>query len=169
MGVVARPPAHAPSPLMLWAPRLLVAVTVAALVLVQIDAGGPVRTVTTTLALLVAPGLAASLAMGAMSIEARALVSIAGSAALLTVVSMVMALLGWWSPSAGLWICSVVALVLVLVPFLRRPASRSGRPVGHVDHAGPVEPVEHGVAGGPAPNETTTDDDGRRGRRRRPR
>ena len=57
--------------------------------------------------------------MGPMSAEARTLVTLVGSAALLTIVSMVMALLGTWSPTTGLWICSFVAFALLLVPFVR--------------------------------------------------
>ncbi len=98
----------------LWGPRLIVAFTVAALVLVGLDAGGPLRSVTTALAVLVAPGLAASLAMGPMSLEARALVSVVASASLLTVVSMVLALLGSSSPTTGLWVSALVAFALDL-------------------------------------------------------
>lgn len=105
--------------LALWGPRLIVAFTVAALVLVGLGAGGPLRQATTALAVLVAPGLAASLAMGPMSLEARALVSVVASAALLAVVSMVMALLGSSSTITGLWVSALVAFALILLPFLR--------------------------------------------------
>jgi len=111
--------------LMLWVPRVIVAFTVAALVLVGLDADGPLRQVTTALVVLVAPGLAASLAMGPMSLEARALVSVVGSVALLTVVAMVLALLGSSSPTTGLWVSALVALALILVPFLRRGRDRA--------------------------------------------
>ncbi|MFW2333098.1 hypothetical protein [Ilumatobacter sp.] len=116
----------------LWGPRLIVAFTVAALVLVGLDAGGPLRSVTTALAVLVAPGLAASLAMGPMSLEARALVSVVASASLLTVVSMVLALLGSSSPTTGLWVSALVAFALILVPFLR--SGRGGAPTPVSDH-----------------------------------
>ncbi len=124
MNVTAAPTEREQRPTMLWLPRLIVAVTVAALVLVGVDAGGPLRSLTTAVVLLVVPGLAASLAMGPMSVEARTLVSLVGSTALLAAVSMVMALLGSWSPTTGLWICSLVAFALLLVPFIR--AGRAG-------------------------------------------
>lgn len=114
--------------LVLWGPRVIVAFTVAALVLVGLDAGGPLRSVTTALAVLVAPGLAASFAMGPMSIEARALVSVVASLALLTVVSMVLALLGSSSPATGLWVSALVAFALILVPFLRIGRGRAPTP-----------------------------------------
>lgn len=102
-----------------WAHRSILSVTAVALLLVGIDTGGPLRSLTTAFALLVAPGLAASLVMGRMSVEARILISLAGSAVLLTAVAMVMALIGSWSPTTGLWIVVIVSTVLVLVSFLR--------------------------------------------------
>lgn len=150
---------HADDRLMLWAPRLVVAVTVAAIVLVGLDADGVLRQVTTALVVLAAPGLAASLAMGSMSIEARVLVSAVGSAALLTVVAMVLALLGLSSPTTGLWVSALVALALILVPLLRR---------GHDDSAGGDssavldETREASAASGSRPD----DDQGERGKDR---
>lgn len=110
---------NAPAPehdlIALWAPRAIVAVTVAALVLVTFDTGGPVRSVAVALALLVAPGLAASLVMGPMSIDARVFVSLIGSVAFLTAVATVMALTRAWSPTAGVWIIGVATTALLLV------------------------------------------------------
>lgn len=111
-------PAPAHDLIALWAPRAIVAVTVAALVLVTFDTGGPVRSVAVALALLVAPGLAASLVMGPMSIDARVFVSLIGSVSLLTAVATVMALTRAWSPTAGVWIIGVATTALLLV-FLR--------------------------------------------------
>ena len=54
-----------------------------------------------------------------MSLAARALVSVVTSAALLTVVAMVMALLGSSSTTTGLWVSALVAFALVSVPFVR--------------------------------------------------
>lgn len=110
-------PASAPGQdvIALWAPRAIVAVTVAALVLVTVDAGGPVRSVVVAVALLLSPGLAASLVMGPMSIEARLLVSLMGSVVLLTAIATVMAVLGAWSPTAGLWVIALATIALLLV------------------------------------------------------
>ena len=108
-------PAYQHDVIALWAPRAIVAVTVAALVLVTFDTGGPVRSVSVGLALLVAPGLATSLVMGQMSIEARVLVSLIGSVAILTTVATVMALTRAWSPTAGVWIIGLATIALLLV------------------------------------------------------
>lgn len=130
MDSVTTSPGDRHDAMVIWARRIIVAVVVAALVLVALDAGGPIRALVTALALLVAPGLAASLAMGPMSIEARVLVSLVGSVVLMTAVSLPMALIGSWSPTVGLWIVALVSIALVLVSFLLSggdaPAHRSG-------------------------------------------
>ena len=128
-------PTDAEQRVALWGPGLVVAFTVAALVLVGVDAEGPLRQVTTALAVIVAPGMAASFAMGPMSVPARALVSVVASTALLTVASMVMALLGSSSPTTGLWLSALVAFALILIPFARSGRSRAADPPAAAEKA----------------------------------
>lgn len=104
-----------------WLRRGLLTVTLLALVLVVFDAGGPLRQVAALLAVLVAPGLAASLRMGPMSVELRALISLTVSTALLTVIATGMALFEWWSPTTAFVIVAAFVAMLALLP------SESGR------------------------------------------
>lgn len=108
--------------------RTVILVVLVAGTLVAFDTGGLVRVLVTVVALLVAPGLAASLSMGPMSIEARALISLTASAAVVTVVATTLALVGWWSPGTGFIVVGLLAIGLALVPF--RTGGTSGRDSG---------------------------------------
>lgn len=100
---------------MRWLRRGIVAITVATLVLVVLDVGGPVRAVASAVVLLVLPGLAASLLMGPMSVEFRLLASVAASAALLTLVATSMVLLDLWSPTVGFVLIALLGIGLTLL------------------------------------------------------
>lgn len=105
---------------LLWARRIVVGVTAAAVVMVVLDVGGPARGPVTMLTLLVAPGFSASLSMPRMSLESRILLSVVGSTGLLTLIATTMAVFGIWSPTAGLMVVAVLVIVLVLVSFRTR-------------------------------------------------
>ncbi len=97
----------------------LIALTIATALLVVLDVGGPARVAVTLGFTLVAPGLALSLLMGPMSIEARLLVALAGSAALATVVSVALAAAG--GLSGGLGLTALAAIVsMIALPVARR-------------------------------------------------
>lgn len=100
-------------------PRLrlaIVAVTVAAGVAAAVDLTAVVRGPLMVAALLVAPGLAASFSMGPMSVEMRALVSVAASGALLTVLAAAMLSVGAWSPGAAFAAVAAVTIGCALNP-----------------------------------------------------
>ena len=100
----------------------VLAVTVAAGVAAAFDLTVVVRGPLMLAALLVVPGLAASFSMGPMTAEMRALVSVAASGALLTVLAAAMLLVGGWSP--GVAFAAVAAVTIGCVLFPVRPHHR---------------------------------------------
>ncbi len=89
---------------------------VAAVLFVAVDLGGPVRAFVTLVALLVAPGLAATRAMGPMEPETRALITVVTSAALTATIATVMSVIGRWSPGVGLAVVTAITLALLTFP-----------------------------------------------------
>lgn len=88
----------------------LVAVTVAAAVTLAVDVPVAVRGPLVTLAVLVAPGLAASFRMGPLTHEMRALVAVAASVALVTVLAVGMMVVGGWSVRGSYVVLAAVTI-----------------------------------------------------------
>ena len=95
-----------------WA---IVGVVVLAGWFVAFDVGGPFRSVVTMLALLVAPGLAASLVVGSMSADLRVVFATIVSAAIVMVVATAATLLGSKSVDIVFGIVGLVTISLLLV------------------------------------------------------
>lgn len=90
--------------------------------LVAFDVGGPLRSVVTMLAILVAPGLAASLSMEAMPVDLRVVFSMMASAAIVIVATTAATVVS--SAPGDIWysIVGVVTLSLLLASGSKRTA-----------------------------------------------
>jgi len=117
----------------------LLALTFATLLSAVSGVDGPVAGAVSLVFVLVAPGLALSLPMGPMSVEARLLVSVAGSAALATVTALLLLAAGRWSGGLGL---AVLATIVILL---------AGRAVRLGPHH-PPDPPQPPVPDHPDPN-----------------
>lgn len=98
---------------------LMLAAATVLLVVGGVD--GPVRSVLSLVFMLVAPGLALCLLMGPMSIEARLLVSFAGSAASVTTVSVALVATDVWSAGLGLVVLAAFVSIVALHVLRFRP------------------------------------------------
>lgn len=94
---------------------LIVAATVGAAIAVAVggDGGGGLLVLAY---LLTVPGLAATLHMGPMSLEARSLVTVAASCVIGAVVAGVLLYLDQWSPRLGFGVIAGLALLAGIVP-----------------------------------------------------
>ena len=100
-----------------WIQRFVSVATLATSVIVGLDLDGPLRQSTTLVFVLVAPGLAATLLMGPMALEARALIAVTGSASLATVVAVMQLVTDLWSGRAGFFAIAVVTQALLIMSF----------------------------------------------------
>ena len=94
----------------------LIVVTAAAWIAQVADLTAVVRGPLVLLAVLVAPGLAASFSMGPMSTEMRVLVSIASSSALVTLLAVAMMSVGGWSGGVAFLVVAAVTIGCSLHP-----------------------------------------------------
>lgn len=104
----------------------LIVLTVVAVVVVGFGVSGPFRQAITLTFVLAAPGLALSLPMGPMAVEARFVVAVAGSVAVVTLVSLVLLLAGAWSSGLGLAVLTVPVLALSIRSLRRTPVASAG-------------------------------------------
>lgn len=103
----------------------LVALTVAAGLAVAADVSVVVRGPLVLAAVLIAPGLAVSFSMGPMTIEMRALISVVTSAALVTLLAVVMMWADRWSGGVAFAVAAAVTIGCTLYPARATPGDHT--------------------------------------------
>ena len=103
-------------------PWLIVGVVGLAGVFVTFDFGGPIRSVVTLLAVLVAPGLAASLWTEAMSADLRVVFATIASAAIFLLATVTATLIGSDSGEFVFFFVALVTIALAVAPAVLSPA-----------------------------------------------
>lgn len=109
----------------------LMAGAVGCLLAVALDVDGPVRATVTVPFLLFGPGLALSLMMGPMSLEARVVVAAAGSVSAATLVSLLLLLVGLWSGVLGVALLATTVLLICAGELRRDPNGPASDPTAN--------------------------------------
>jgi hypothetical protein len=119
----------------------------------------PGRTLFTLLFLLVTPAVCVAQLLPGLDPAARAVVSIAGGIALISIVAEVMLAAKWWTPRGGLIAVGVLCAAVLAIALARRPRTPASPPAPAVPAPRPEPSLPVAAAAPREPRRPPADED----------